>query len=228
MKRIMLALLASLTIAAAPAERRYTVTDFDRVRIDGPFEVELVSGRAAAAAAEAANAAALDPVLVDVEARTLRIRMRPVALGSDRRSNRPVRLRLATHDLRSLSVNGAARVRVDGLAAQKVDLLLSGSGAIDARGVEADVLNLGLLGSGRIAVAGSAKTLNATVQGSGDLQATGLAVDQAELNAENAGEVALQVRTLATVRANGTGGVTITGPAACEIAGSGSVSCESD
>ena len=45
MNRIMLAALA-ITVAAPAqaAERRYTVTDFDRVRVDGPFVVTLATG----------------------------------------------------------------------------------------------------------------------------------------------------------------------------------------
>src|SRR3546814_19405145 len=52
MNRIMLAALAlTATAPAQAAERRYTVTDFNRIRVDGPFVVTLATGKSPSATA---------------------------------------------------------------------------------------------------------------------------------------------------------------------------------
>ena len=58
MIRILLALLALAALAApaAAADRRYSVTDFDRVIVEGPYVVRLVVGRTSVGDARAARA----------------------------------------------------------------------------------------------------------------------------------------------------------------------------
>ncbi|HXG82131.1 MAG TPA: hypothetical protein VNJ05_10065, partial [Sphingomicrobium sp.] len=74
---ILLALLvlASLPAGAAPpaAKRNYTVTDFDRIRIDGPYQVSLKTNVAPFARATGSQAA-LDGVSIEVQGRTLVVR----------------------------------------------------------------------------------------------------------------------------------------------------------
>src|SRR3546814_18205842 len=74
MNRIMLAALAlTATAPAQAAERRYTVTDFDRLRVDGPFVVTLATGKSPSAPAYGASRA-LEPVSTAVSGMTLRTR----------------------------------------------------------------------------------------------------------------------------------------------------------
>src|SRR5438128_1161935 len=69
--------------AAAPAtaaERRYTITDFDRVEVDGPFQVSLTTGLASGARAVGSQGA-IDRLSVEVQGRTLRIRVNRSSWG---------------------------------------------------------------------------------------------------------------------------------------------------
>ena len=67
-----LALLATLLLAspAAAATRNFGISSFDRIRVDGPFKVNLTTGVAPFATASGSTTA-IDHVAVDVEGRTL-------------------------------------------------------------------------------------------------------------------------------------------------------------
>ncbi|HEX8467569.1 MAG TPA: DUF2807 domain-containing protein [Allosphingosinicella sp.] len=223
-----LALLAfAAAFPAGAAERNYSITDFDRVQVDGPYRVILTTGRSSGARAEGSTAA-LDHVSVDVQGRTLRVRRNRSALGSYPAADPgPVTIALTTRDLRNAAVVGSGSLDIDRAEGLRVDLSVSGSGRLTVSSVEADNLIVGLLGSGRITLAGRTKQLKATVQGSGDLAAAGLSADEAQVTSDTAGNVVVAVGRAAKVTANGAGDVEIVGSPSCTVSskGSGRVTC---
>ena len=222
--------LLAFALAAAPAgaaERRYPVTDFDRVEVDGPYRVTLRTGLNAGARVEG-SAEALDRVAVDVQGNTLRIRRNRSAWGGyPGEGAGPVTVALTTRDLRAASVVGSGSLDVDRARGLRVDLSVSGSGRLAVAAVEADNLVVGLLGGGRITLAGRAKQLKATIQGSGDLAAAALRADDAQINADTAGAVTVAVTRAVRLKASGAGDVEIIGDPSCTIEGepSGRVTC---
>jgi len=228
MKRIMLAALVFAASAPAlAAERRHSVTDFDRVSVEGPYPVTLATGKAPSAIVTG-SPQALDRVSVSVQGRTLRIRPNRSAWGGyPGEGAGPVTIALTGHDLRGVTVIGSGSLTVDKARNLKFDVALSGSGRLTVGALEADVVSVGLIGGGTIALGGRAKTLRATVQGSGDLDAGALSVEDAELNADTAGAIQLAVRRAAKVRATGAGDVVISGKPACTVTatGAGQVRC---
>jgi hypothetical protein len=226
-----LALLALLALAAAvpaaAAERTYSITDFDKVQVDGPYRVTLTTGRSSAARAEG-SAEALDHVSIDVQGGTLRVRRNRSAWGSYPGSGEgPVAVTLATRDLRSAAVVGSGSLDVDRAKGLRVDLSVSGSGRLNVAAVESDNLVVGLLGGGRLTLSGRTKQLRATVQGSGDLAAAGLSADDAQIGSDTAGSVVVAVARTAKVTSTGAGDVEIVGSPTCTVdsKGSGRVSC---
>lgn len=228
MTRLLIAAFALLAAApAAAAERVYPVTDFDRVHVEGPYEVTLEVGGPSSARVDGSREA-IEAVSVEVQGRTLRIRPNRSAWGGyPGASTGPVTIRLATRSLRGASVTGAGSLTVDGARGLRLDLAVSGSGRVAANGVQADMLVLGLAGSGELAVAGTAKSVKATVAGAGDLDAAGLRAEDAEINAETSGNVAMEVRRNAKIVASGPGSVAIIGDPACTVSvrGSAQVDC---
>lgn len=226
----MLACLAlAASSAASAAERRYTVTDFDRVQVDGPFQVTVTTGTSGSAVATGSNEA-IERVSIDVQGRVLRVRPNRSAWGGyPGEGAGALAIALATHDLRGASVTGSGSIAIDRARAMRFDVGVSGSGHVTLGTVEADRLNLGLVGSGRITIGGKAKTLRATVRGNGDLEAGALSVEDADLQADTAGTIDLAVKRTAKIVATGAGDVTITGAPACTVQarGSGRVSCGS-
>ena len=207
--------------AATAADRRYAVQDFDRIVVEGPFIVRLVTGRTTSAAAQGSQQA-LDGIVVDVQGTTLRVRRnRTTWTGTPTRAVGPATVTLATRVLRSARVVGSGQLEIDGLAGQRIDLVVQGSGRLGATGIEADSLSVGLSGSGSMDLAGTAETFIADLQGSGSLLAPGLSVETATISAVTTGDIALHARRAATVNANGLGEIDITGRPACTVRGPG-------
>jgi hypothetical protein len=225
-------LLLLAAFAAAPAaaqERSYSVTDFDRIQVDGPYEVVLTTGRSSGARAVGPSAA-VDGITVEVQGQTLRIHANRSAWGGypgRQQPANPVRIEVTTRDLSTATVIGAGSLTIDRAGGLRLALTVSGSGRISVGQLDADNLILALRGSGRLSLAGTAKTVNANLVGSGDLEAARLAADDADLYSETSGRVALTVRRSAKVRAAGVGEVTIGGAAACTVTGvaAGQVRC---
>jgi hypothetical protein len=220
MNRIVPALLCALAAApASAAERRLSVTDFDRVQVEGPYIVTLRTGLPSAARIEGSQAA-LDRITVDVQGRTLRIRANRSAWGGyPGESVGPVTVELSTRDLRGASVNGSGSLAIDRVRGLRVDLTLTGSGRLSVGALDADNLVLGLVGSGRVAISGRARHMRATVQGTGDLAAASLFADDAQLFADSSGLATFTAGRSAKVRATGPGDVQILGRPSCTVEG---------
>jgi hypothetical protein len=220
MKRIIAAAFAAMLAApAAAADRNYTLTDFDRVQVDGPYQVSLATGLSAGARARG-SAEALDRVSVEVQGRTLRIRTNRSAWGGypgDRAG--PVIIEATTRDLVAGAVTGSGSLVIDKAKGLRLDLSVSGSGRLGVANVEADNLIVGLLGSGRIAIGGKARQLRATIQGSGDFEGRALSVQDAVVFADTAGTVAVGASRSAKVTATGPGDVTVIGSPSCTLDG---------
>ncbi|MGS1016369.1 GIN domain-containing protein [Allosphingosinicella humi] len=228
MKSILL-VLAALAAAgpASAAERRITVTDYDRVQVEGPFTVTLATGKPNGAVVTG-DGAALDRVSIDVQGRTLRVRAnRSTWGGYPGEDPGPVTIALATHDLIGASVTGSGSLAIDKARAMRFELGVSGSGRIRLDSVETDILILGLLGSGRISIGGKTKSLRATIQGTGDLDAGALTAQDANIQSDTSGTVTLAAANSAAIVATGPGDVTVTGNPSCTVKmqGSGRVSC---
>jgi hypothetical protein len=222
MTRIMLATLGLFaTTCANAAERRFTVSGFEKVQVEGPFQVTIRTGKGSGAVATGSTQA-LDRISVSVEGRTLRIRPNRSAWGTPPKPGEGgVSVALTTHELSSIALAGSGGVTLDKARAMRFDVALSGSGRVNVASVDADRLNVQLLGAGSIAIAGRAKSLRASITGQGALDAGRLTVEDAELSADTTGSVTLGVRRAVTIASSGAGDVTIGGTPACTISGTG-------
>jgi hypothetical protein len=224
---VALVALVALAAPAAAAERRFTVTEFDRVVVEGPFTVRLTTGRPASAAANGSQDA-LERVSIEVQGRTLRIRPNRSAWGGyPGAASGPVAIELATRELRAASVNGPGHLTIDRVAGLRFDAAVEGSGRIAIPMVRTDLLVVGMIGSGRMQLAGTSAELRANVHGWADLDASALAVQGGTIVTDSAGRVAASIARQATVTASGIGEVEISGSAACTVRGpsAGQVRC---
>jgi hypothetical protein len=211
--------LAAVAAPAAAAERRFSVTDFDRVQVDGPYEVVLTTGGSSQATA-VGDQGAIDRVTVDVQGRTLRVRPNVSAWGGYPGSRTgAARIVLSTRALRGAIVIGAGSLAIDRASGLRFDLSLSGSGSLSVGSVDADTLILGSVGSGSISVAGRAKQLRLTVEGSGDFDGRGLIAEDAQIVAGTSGALVVGAARTARVTARGRGPVDIIGTPACTLSG---------
>jgi hypothetical protein len=221
MTRIILACLAlsALAAPAAAADRVFSVADFNRVIVEGPYRVRLVVGRATTAVASGTRDG-LDRVSVEVNGQTLRIRgARGIWSGRPGVDPGPVTVALTTRMLRSARTIGPARLEIEGAAGLNVELVVEGGGTIRATRIAAENLSLGLLGSGALDLAGTARSLRGQFQGTGTVEATQLAAQDATINSNTMGNVALTVNGPAAITAYGLGEVVVGGRAACTLTG---------
>lgn len=221
-------LLTAAAGEAATTERGFTVTSFDRVRVEGPFVVTVATGKAVSARARG-DAAALDRVQLRVEGRTLLVRAGTSWGGFADGRQGPVTIALTTPALDSAILLGNGSLDVDRMKAARVIVTVEGSGRATIRQIEADNASLAIAGSGSLAASGTARVGSVIARGQSSLDARGLTVADLTVVAESASPVAITATRSARVTASGLGPVEVDGSAACEVrqTGAGQVRCGS-
>jgi hypothetical protein len=222
------ALLATAGPAAA-AQRSYTVTSFDRIRVEGPYSVRLATGVSPYARATGSSAA-LEALSVRVEGRTLTIRRNPSAWGGyPGQAQQPVELTVGTHELGAAVLNGAGTLSIDKARGLSFELSVQGAGRAEVGDAQVDRLVVALSGTVTSKIAGKALKLTAIVRGASSLDASGLQVRDGLLSAEGPAQLSATLSDTARVDATGVAQVTVAGKPACtvKLLGSASVSgCE--
>lgn len=229
MRRLLLFALIILLIAppAAAAERSFSITSFERIRLEGPFEVMLSVGGPPGARAEG-DAATLERLMLQVDGTTLTVRLG--GAGSAERFGAPRQvpvIRLTTPVLRGASVLGGGRLRLSGARGQRIDLAVNGSGALEADGVSADMLNLVMIGAGAAKLGGRGAKVQLLTNGAGTVDARALQADDLIVRVDGLGETQALARYTARITLTGLGRVTVGGNPACQItpAGAPQVRC---
>ncbi len=217
--RIILALLLAATLAfpATAADRNYSVTSFDRIRVEGPYAVTVTTNVAPFARAKGALTA-IDGVSLRVEGRTLYVRAdRSAWGGKPNQPAGPVTIAVGTHDLAHVSLSGAGSVDIDRVRGLDFTLLVSGSGSASVINADIDNLRVSVVGSAQASVAGKAKQFTGNIRGAGVLDAAGLATKDAALSAQGPATLSVMATNSAKITASGTATVTIAGSAACTL-----------
>jgi hypothetical protein len=223
----LLALLALASLpapsdAAPPATRNYSVTSFDRVRIDGPYKVALTTNVAPFARATG-SPLALDALSIGVEGRTLVVRRGSGGWGGYGGEDRgPVTIEVGTPDLKTVWINGPGALSVDRVRGLSFDLAIQGSGTARIDGVDVDQLKAGITGAGSARMSGKAARLTATVRGTSSFEGGELQVKDAVIGAEGPSIVNAAVSNSAKVDALGLASVTLSGGPACTVKAQGS------
>ena len=224
---LLLAVLTASGGQAQAATRSFTVTGFDKVRVEGAYNVEVRTGRGPSAQATG-DARALDRVSVQVQGTTLVIKPdRSSWTGWPGEEIGGVSLVVTAPALSSASLNGSGDIKINRMAAPRVDIAIAGSGDIAVASIAGDRLRLDVMGSGTATLAGQAAIGLVTIQGAGNVAAAGLTIADADVTVAGAGDVALSATRSAKVKASGSGKVVIGGKAACAVSnrGAGQVSC---
>jgi hypothetical protein len=218
MRRLILALLAVAAPAGA-AERSLTITDFDGVRVEGPFIVSVTTGRGTSGKISG-DVRALDHVRVDVEGGTAVIRA-----TDDANDAQPAKVTLVTRTLARASLAGSGALTIDHLASPDATIILEGSGVITASNIAADQFTALATGTGKLTLAGTVKSGTLETRGSGMLDATRLTIADAKVTLDGAGTLIATASRAADVNAKGTGTAMVYGgKAACTVKREGSAS----
>jgi hypothetical protein len=230
MKYTALLIVLPLVLVATPAlakERSVTITEFNRIRIEGTFIVEVVTGRGVSARISGSEQA-IERTSVQNQGEILVIKPSRSAWGGWQSDDAgPATIRLTTSELRAAGSSGASTVKIDRLRGASVVIAQDGSGSLNVASVEADTLDMGLAGAGTLTVAGKGAQTRIAVRGAGIVDASSLAISDLRLSVDGSAVVKVSATRSANVLASGTGTVTVAGKPACTVVnkGSGSVSC---
>lgn len=223
---ILLSAAALTAVPALAADRIVGIGSFERLRIDGPFDATVTTGSPSLRIS--GDADAVQAIDVRLDGATLTIRRRPGLVGdAQRRSTAPIRLTLSTPSLGSAQSVAGGRLTIARLRGPKIDLAVSGSGAITVTAVDGAEVSAVLAGAGRIALAGRAGKARLTKNGEGTLDASALDAGDLLVAADGIGDLSARARYTAQVSNAGTGQVTIAGTPRCVIrpASGGPVAC---
>jgi hypothetical protein len=213
--------------AASAVERRYSISDFERIRVVGASRVIVEVGRATTISA-VGERDAIEGLLVEVIDRTLTIQ--PVAgrvASAALRPLKPATLYITAPVIRSVRLSGAGAIMLAVLRGLQADVSLTGSGQISVKQVMVDNLTARLAGSGTLTLAGKALTVDADIKGAGNVAAGSLDAADLKLTIASSGTSALSARRAAAITSTGSGTVTIVGSPSCTVQniGVGSVIC---
>ena len=219
---LVLASLPAPSDAAAPATRNYSVTSFDRIRIDGPYRVALKTNVSPFARATG-SPLSLDGLSIGVEGRTLVVRSGSGGWGGYSGEDRgPVKIEVGTPDLKTAWINGSGALSVDRVRGLSFDLSIQGSGTVRLDGVDVDQLKAGISGAGSTQMSGRAAQLTATIRGTSSFDGDALQVKDAVIGAEGPSIVKANVANSAKIDALGVASVTLAGNPACTVKAQGS------
>lgn len=219
---IPLALLAAG--ASAPDERRVMLTGFDRIRIDGPFDVRVVAGSPSATVA--GDRRAIERVSIRNQGDTLVVGVSTATWDGWREKEGQAAITVAVPRLRAAHINGGGRLEVAAMAGQRIDLGINGAGSLTVRNLNADQLAATLTGTGLLRLdGGTVRSARFTSYGAGSIEAAGVGVNDLTVHSQSAGNSRFTARFTATVSTLGTGSVRVEGNAACRLAGPGPASC---
>lgn len=225
-------LLVSPVAASAASGRSYVVTDFDRIRVDGPFDVQVTTRVSPSARAEGPGEAS-DVLDIRVEGRTLVVRASAGrwAEAAPRGGIRAPVIRVGVPMLRAAGVVGGGRLTITGaMRAQQIDLQMTGSGSLAAAGLDADALTATVLGSGTMTLGGRAGRARLLTSGPGGIAAAALRSDALTVRLDGSGTIAATARYTADATSTGLGSVTIYGKPTCRVssAATGPIRCGLD
>src|SRR4249919_569993 len=131
---------AAMLATAAPADaatRNFGITSFTKIRVSGPFKVNVATGIAPFARANG-SPAAIDRVAIEVRGDTLVVQANPSWGGYPGTDPGPVEVNVGTHDLNSASLIGSGSVAIDRIKSLSFALTIQGSGVGQIGDVAAD------------------------------------------------------------------------------------------
>ncbi len=224
---------------SSTTSRTVSVGSFDRVRVEGPFEVRVTIGSPRATITRKGGA---DDVAVRVDGTTLSVRKGTGGWGEQRGGSSggssgggsgggggagPIVVTLSTPGLTSASVAAGGRLTIAKMRGMRVEVTVSGNGSLSVAAADTDQLNATVIGGGQMTLAGRAARARLVTSGPGAIDASGLVVDDLTVHLDGVGETKAAARYTAQVTNSGLGSVTVTGNAKCRVdaAAGGPVVC---
>jgi len=220
---------AGATDVGPTVSRNYQVSNFQKIEVSGPYEVDVRTGANPGGSAQGGQKL-LERTTVEVEGDKLVIK--PEHNGGlfhfSFGSRGSAHFTVTVPQLSGASIAGSGDINVDRVAGQSFDGSVAGSGSLDVGAVDVQQLKLAIAGSGGIkAAGGKAQSAEYEIGGSGDVDAGAVQTQQVKASIAGSGDIKAHSTGTADVSIMGSGDVAVSGGAKCNVdkQGSGSVSC---
>lgn len=215
MRRAAALLLLLAALPAHAAERAWSIGSVERLRVEAPVEVRVVTGGGNGVTAAGEDRAALARLDITASAGTLVIRRAGGRLAAP--DTTPIVVTVRTPRLEGVALYAAAPVTVAAMKGERVALSVTGGGTLSVTGIAATTLIATLAGEGTMTLAGRSGDARLIANGTGTIDAGALAADRLDVQALDTVTVTAAARSGARINAVGDAAVTVTGRAPCAV-----------
>lgn len=208
--RGLIALVALLATPAGAAERRWPVGSIERLRVEAPVTLRVVTGGGNGVRGTAAARATLDALDLRVDGTTLTIR-------APRGFSATAEIVVATPRLDTIALYAPATVSIDALRGTRATVSIAGAGSVSVAHVDAERFDATLVGEGTITASGRTTEARLAGNGPGTIDATTLLAERTTVQAAGDLIVRAAARSSARITAGPDAQVTITGHPQCAV-----------
>ena len=210
--------LIQMAPAAHAAERKFLISSFEDVRINGSVNVSITTDRGVSASAEAADRKVLDRISLRKSGRQLIISVAPDTNDNSRYSaDEPVMVRLSSDVVKTVTHSGSGTVSLDKLGGRDARVRLSGFGVLTIDDIDSDTLTITMNGGGQLVMAGQAKKGRITLLGSSIFDGSDLTLETLDLVQRGPVSSHVFVEREADISNYGTGIIQIDGQPNCSV-----------
>jgi hypothetical protein len=213
--------------AGQQIKRNVQVGAFDKVAVAGSHDVIVAVGGAPSVRLEG-DSKLIEKMEISVEGGTLKIRNKNKSGFSFFSHDRgTVTVYVTTPALTAASIAGSGDVKVDKVNGGDFSGAIAGSGNLEVAALQARNASFAIAGSGNVRASGKAESVEYSIAGSGDIAAGGLEARRASANIAGSGNIEGRAMDTAEIEIMGSGDVSMTGTAKCNISkkGSGEARC---
>lgn len=186
------------------------VSGFSRVVLCGVGVLRIVQGDSESLTVEAAPDL-LPRITSEVDAGTLTLGVRRGAWLKGLSGGTTVRFGLTMKDIEGITLAGAGDVVCDGVASDRLELIVSGAGSLTVKRLDGASLGVLLSGAGGCEVSGDVGSQDIRITGAGSYRARSLHSKVAKVCVAGAGSVVVSVDDTLDAHVTGTGSVTYHG-----------------
>lgn len=214
---------AAIIAPAQAAERNFSISSFEDIRIIGNVNVFISTDRGISAKAEAANREILDRVSLRKSGSQLIVSVKQKTGDNSRFSaEEPVTVTLSSYVVKSITHSGSGTVSLDKLGGRDPKARLTGFGVLTINDVEGDTLSVVMNGGGQIVMAGQAKKGTIQLLGSSIFDGSQLTLETLKLVQRGPASSHVFVEKEVNISNSGTGQIRIDGRPNCSVQSGGS------
>lgn len=207
---VSLALISSLAYAGDPVSQNRDVSGFDKIQVDGAYDLYITQGKEFSLRIEA-EPEILEKIQTEVKDGRLKVgdKKHKIRIGFFKSKARKIYVTLP--ELKELCLNGSSDVRGQNkFKTGDLRLEVNGAGDVELE-LEARDVDANIRGAGDIKLKGSADKFDISIAGSGDVSAYDLASQKTTVNISGAGDCRVNASQELAVNIAGSGDVSYQG-----------------